>query len=123
MKRVTRSVLVAAVAYHLLSATAAAEPFPEPEPIGDEVIHVTVPSVLTVPSGGAYALPPGWFLPEPRWDALDFEVRRLQDAETRLGAENRYLRDEAGGTVGWRAVVAGLAGALAVGIAVGAYAF
>lgn len=63
---------------------------------------------------------PGRYLDEPTWTVLDTEVRRLQDRETRLDAENRSLRESTKGwSPGWRT----LALTLGTGIAIGAFAF
>lgn len=52
-------------------------------------------------------LQPGRFLDETAWGELDMEVRRLQDLETRLTAENAFMRKTVHGWVpGWK-VVAG----------------
>jgi hypothetical protein len=42
--------------------------------------------------GSELDLPPGVFVPEPEWLTLDKEIRRLQDAETRLQAERDSYR-------------------------------
>ena len=60
-------------------------------------------------------LPPGYFFDEDAYKLLDTEVRRLQDSEMRLGAENKSLRNTAEGwQPGWKilasAVVLGLVG-------------
>src|SRR4051812_44078966 len=60
----------------------------------------------------------GWYLDEPGYTALDVEMKRLQDAETRLTAENTSLRSTASGwSPGWRTIAA----ALVVGIGLGIY--
>jgi len=69
-------------------------------------------------AGESKRLPPGYWLDESHWDTLDRELRRLQDAETRLEAENEVFRKEAG--MSWRialavfglGVAAGVGGAL-----------
>jgi len=75
----------------------------------------------TTEAGSEVLLPPGVHLPEPVWLALDAEMRRLQDAETRLTAENASLKAslDKGGlltTLKW------LGAALLVGAAAGATA-
>jgi hypothetical protein len=68
--------------------------------------------------GNDLRLPPGYYLDEPNWNKLDLEVRRLQDQETRLTAENHSLRTSLGGwQPGWKT----LSGALLLGIAAGFY--
>ncbi len=64
-------------------------------------------------------LPPGRFVDEPAWTALDLELRRLQTKEIRIDAENASLRASADGwQPGWRtlavAFVTGVAGGFAV---------
>lgn len=55
---------------------------------------------------GCRLLPPGRFLDETSYTALDLEMRRLQDAETRLGAENTSLRKTTTSwQPGWKTVV------------------
>jgi hypothetical protein len=62
-------------------------------PAGGEPIKVKSPSTLRTDKGSEVRLPPGVFLSQPEYDELDVEVRRLQDAETRLRAENISLRN------------------------------
>ncbi len=68
-------------------------------------------------------LPPGYYLAEPAWNQIDAELRRAQDAETRLAAENKVFRKyAASGDLGWRGATllataafgAGLAAALVI---------
>lgn len=82
----------------------------------DEVKHFTSPIHVTTPSGKTLDLPPGYYLPESTWNRLDAEMRRLQDQETRLTAENKSLRHSVEDMPGWKWI----AGALVIGIAVGA---
>ena len=88
---------LAAVLASLAPVGAAADPVTLEEPVRK---HVTVPSELHV-GPVVFRLPPVYLMSEGVKDALDLEVRRLQDAETRLTAENKSLRDGAGrwGTV------------------------
>lgn len=89
------------------------------EPPTLEVTPITEPVTLRADSGAELRLPPGFFVPLPLWETLDQEVRRLQDAETRLGAENRSLRASLDEGPGWGTVaLVGLT--LAAGIAAGA---
>lgn len=67
--------------------------------------------------GRAVELPAGVLLPAPAWARLDAEVRRLQEAEVRLAAENASLREAAGS-----APLVVVAAALVVGLALGAAA-
>lgn len=110
---------VAACALLLLGTRAAADPGPTAEPVVEtETLHLTGGGTVDTPGGSHLILPPGYYVPEPEWDTLDAEVRRLQDQETRLTAERdealRIARDSGGGFPGWLvATVAGLFGAVA----------
>lgn len=93
------------------AGAAAGDPAPAPDPA--HVLHLHTGSHVVTLGGSTLDLPPGWFLPEPRWDALDAETKRLQDAETRLTAENKSLRSAAGAwSPGWRTLI------IAVGVGV-----
>ena len=79
-------------------------------------LHMRTPSTVTTEGGTTRQLPPGYFLDEESYSKLDTEVRRLQEQETRLGAENRSLR----GTLsswqpGWLVVVGAVVGGAALG--------
>lgn len=111
-RRFVRRVLVAAVVS--LSTAAAADPVQTDRPI-----HLLVNGTLSAEGGGSLSVPPGYFLTEPLWADLDTEVKRLQTAETRLGAENLSLRKSAEKVRWWPYLTAAAVG-LAAGIAVGA---
>jgi hypothetical protein len=89
------------------------------EPPPDIPAQLETGGVLTTPGGSTIELPPDWWIvPPDRWDALDAELRRLQESETRLTAQNTSLRSSAADFdrkwiwVGGSALVAGfLAGA------------
>lgn len=98
--------LAAALGVMLLASGAAAE-----------TTHLRSPSTCQTDGGSSVRFPPGVFVPDPDWLRIDTEVRRLQDAETRLGAENRVLRDAAGGGR-FRLVLGVVAGAV-LGFALG----
>ncbi len=72
----------------LLTASAAADPTPT-------VLHFSSNSTVYTDTnpGEGLRLPPGYYLPEDSWKILDDEFKRLQDQETRLGAENKSLRE------------------------------
>lgn len=111
-----------ATAVVLYARTAGGEPVAEEAP---EPIHVLSPSTITTEKGNSLALPPGWFLAEPLMVKLDTELRRLQDAETRLTAENESLRKSAATAVGpgWQAALVLVGVALAGGIALERWVF
>lgn len=103
-----RAALAAALVVLTLQATGAR---------GEPVLHFQSPSEVKTEGGSLLKLPPGYFLDEVNWKKLDDEMKRLQDAETRLQAENQSFRNTDG--LGWGTVVvvglslvAGAAGAL-----------
>lgn len=53
----------------------------------------------------SFVLPPGFFFDESKFAALDAEVHRLQDAETRLNAENISLKQSASKAPTWWSIV------------------
>ena len=59
----------------------------------DPPVHVHSPSTCHTDGGTDLRLPPSYIVPEQAWDDLDREMRRLQDQETKLTAENQKLRD------------------------------
>lgn len=99
-------VLSAVAALVMLSAPASAE-----------TLHLLEGAKCTTTGGVELALPPSYIVEESVWDRLDAEMRRLQDAETRLGAENESLRKSAEHPWAWAA------SAFAAGIALGTVAF
>ncbi len=58
-------------------------------------LHFADSPTITSAAGTVLALPPGYYLTDPQFAALDAELRRAQDAETRLRAENDSLRESA----------------------------
>lgn len=105
-----RALLVAALLVLPLAGRAAAE----------EPLHIKTPSTLKTDGGSEVRLPAGvYVIGAAEWAALDVEVRRLQEQETRLVAENAALRESAGegpglGTLGL------VVGAFAAGVAAAA---
>lgn len=98
---------------------AAADPAPEPAPRTHVVTEE--PRLLCAPPAPptrCMDLPPGHFVDQATWLRLDVELRRAQDAETRLAAENTSLRASA---AGWQPGLYTLAGAVLVGLAGGWY--
>lgn len=101
--------------------TPTAVPDPIPAPTG--VLSMRNPTVLEVPSGKRLTLPAGRFYPDPDFAKLDTELRRLQDAETRLTAENVSLRATASTwQPGWKTIATVLVTGFAGGIVVAHYA-
>lgn len=109
----------------LASREAAGEPAPFPDapvsPNGETKVQTVEPRVLCVTDlTRCITLPPGRFLDEDTWQRIDAEHRRLQNAETRLDAENRSLHDSVSGwQPGWKILV----GTLVLGFAGGAAAY
>jgi len=110
--------VTAAVVVLTLCAASAAAADPAAAPAG--AIHVLTSAHLVSDGGTDLRLPPSYILDEPTWTRLDAEVRRLQDVETRLTAENTTLRASVGGWhPGWKLITSTLAVGLAVGFYVG----
>jgi hypothetical protein len=87
-----------------------------------EPVHIITeqPRLLChpLPSTLCREVPPGHFVDQDSWSKLDTELRRTQDSETGLRAENRALRESMSGwSPGWKV----LTGALIVGLAGGIY--
>lgn len=78
---------------------------PEAPPVIGGAGYLRLRSAARVQTDGGsdLRLPPGYYLDEDNYARIDREVRRLQDQETRLAAENRSLRSSlAGWQPGWR---------------------
>lgn len=60
-----------------------------------ETYHLKSPSTVETDKGSRVRLPPGYFLDEQSWQERDAELKRLQEQETRLKAENKSLRKSA----------------------------
>lgn len=117
-----RSIIHRAVLVTTLLAPTPARADAAPEPLPSQRVRLTSgPGELLVPSiARTFALPVGTevLLPSAA-SALDAEIRRLQELETRLVAENRSLRDSAKSwQPGWKTLLV----TLATGISVGVYA-
>lgn len=92
----------------VLTARAAADPTPVEQ---DPPIHFVHGVHVLTPGGADLTLPPGYYLSEPAYDKVDAEVRRLQDAETRLTAENGALKHDVERGSSWWVVAAGIVSA------------
>lgn len=81
-----------------------------------DTVLVTGFGVIRMPNGFDYFVPQGSHILQPEaYSELDLEMKRLQDAETRLLAENRSMRETASSwQPGWKTLtltfVAGLVG-------------
>lgn len=83
MRSIRLGLVAAAVTLHLHPTVAVAEP-----------IHLLSGAKCeSTATGEEFELPPGFFLPEPEWEELDVEVKRLQEQEVRLEAENEVYRE------------------------------
>jgi hypothetical protein len=80
-----RSMIIAALAVTLASREASAE-----------IYHLKSPSTVETDGGSKLQLPPGYFLDEETWRERDLEMKRLQEQQTRLTAENLSLRKSSG---------------------------
>lgn len=60
-----------------------------------DIWHMRTPSTVQTEGGSSLSLPPGYFLDEETWQERDLELKRLQEQETRLVAENKSLRESA----------------------------
>jgi hypothetical protein len=84
--------------------------------------HFRTPPVCTV-GDATLELPPGYYLAESAFTKLDLELRRAQDAETRLTAEGNVLRRYAeAGNLGWRGAAVLASTAFVAGAAAAYYA-
>ena len=81
-------------------------------------LHIVSPFHIKTDGGSELRLEPGYYLDATKFGRLDGELRRLQEREVRLAAENKSFRESAGGwSPGWKTLV----GALIVGGATGWY--
>lgn len=79
-------------------------------------LHLQTPSTVHTDGGTDLRLPPGYFLDEGTHDKVDLEMKRLQDAETRLKAENTSLRKTVSDwQPGWYTLAIAIAGGVALG--------
>lgn len=84
---------------------------------GHVFLHIQSKSHLTTDGGSQVDLPPGYFVDEPGWTALDTSFKSNQDDITRLNAENQSLKTSMSDwQPGWKLIV----GAIVLGV-VGGY--
>lgn len=106
--RARRVALAGALALGIMSRAAHGEP---------TNLHMRSGSMCKTDGGTELTLPPGYFVDEPTHDVVDAEVKRLQDAETRLTAENASFRKSAASwQPGWVTLASVLAGGIALGV-------
>ncbi len=89
--------LLAVVLVMGMARSAGADENPCPDP----GCHLKSGGTLTTRKGSVLELPPGYFLDEPTFVRRHVELVDAQDKVTRLGAENRVLREEAS-RPGWK---------------------
>lgn len=90
MLTVRRAFPLAALLVLLLAGRAAGDEHPDAPTTPH--LQLTTPMTLLRDDGATRRIPPGRFLDEPTWQALDLRFRELEDAKTRLTAENKSLR-------------------------------
>lgn len=105
------------------TTSATVEPASPPAPVLPPPLHFARPIVITTATGRMLDAPPGYYLADPTFAALDAELRRAQDAETRLGAENESLRRSASERPGLALLLVAAAIGVAAGMGVGVYVF
>lgn len=109
--------VIFALVVFLAGGDAVAEPTRPCTPTEPCHLRMREDTTLRKDNGTEYLLPPGRFFDEPTWEMLDQELKRLQDQERRLGAENKSLRDSLGG---WRPGWITVTSFLLLGVAAGA---
>lgn len=86
---------------------------------GGEPVHLKSPSKVETQAGSKLELPPGYFFNEAEKAALDVEMKRLQEREIRLDAENKSLRASADEiSFGWYALGTAIVAGFALGYVV-----
>lgn len=84
-----------------------------------EPVHLKSPSKVETQAGSKLELPPGYFFEEAEKAALDVEMKRLQEREVRLAAENKSLRASADEiSFGWLALGTAIVAGFALGYVV-----
>ncbi len=111
-----RVALAVALIVFLTGGTSDADPQTPCVPSDPCHLHMRDGGEVTTPNG-IYTLPPGHFFDDPTWNMVDEELKRLQDQEHRLGAENKSLRESLGGwRPGWLTVTSFLLLGVAGGV-------
>lgn len=83
-------------------------------------LHIASTSHLVTSGGSVLDLPPGRFMDDQVYGKLDAEVKRLQDAERSLAAQNAVLRKSLDS---WQPGMYTLVLTFATGIAAGIYLY
>jgi hypothetical protein len=97
-----------------------AQPPSVTQPLPNPHVRLSEGGELTTPDGQRYYLPLGThILDGTSWQKLDDEVKRLQEQETRLKAENKSLKGALSSwTPGWGTLIVFTGLALATGTVV-----
>jgi hypothetical protein len=92
-----------------------------PEPLPGDSIRLTSGDGMLEIAARRFVLPQGTrILTPPAFERLDVEMRRLQDVETRLTAENLHMKTATRGwQPGWKVLAITAVSALASGIYLG----
>lgn len=112
---VTRKVIAIAVALCVSfgAIKASAEPYQQKP---GETLRIKTPGTLTTNGGSVVLTLPGYYYDDIGQSSLDTEMRRLQEAETRLKAENSSLRKSADSiSFGWYALGTAIAAGMTAG--------
>lgn len=88
---------------------------PMPPPIN---LHIATPAHVLTDGGGSAYLPPGYYLDQDSYTKLDTEVKRLQNSETSLTAQNKSLQASVTSFPAWYTVAICIAGGIALGVIV-----
>lgn len=114
--RQRRRVALASAVLAALVTRAAADPVPELT----KYVHLESSAHVVTHGGSTIDLPPGYFYDEPTHDALERNVKDLQDTKTRLTAENGSMRKSLDGwQPGFYTLLTFAASGLALGVYVG----
>lgn len=106
------------IALLIMSARVAADPDHPCVPSAPCHLHMRAETILVKDDGHQFRLPPGHFLDDPAYLVLDDTLHGLQDAKTRLTAENQSLRGAvAGWQPGWLTFATALVGGFVGGFA------
>lgn len=82
-------------------------------------VHLKSAATCTTVKGSIVTLPPGVFLSDDKFAALDAELKRQQDLTTRLTAENASFRAQAPGwQPGWKSITLSILAGMAAVIAI-----
>lgn len=113
--KATAAAIILMIAHRVAASPVAADPAPRTHVVTEEPRLLCAPPA---PPVRCMDLPPGHFVDQGTWSALDVSLKTAQDDRTRLAAENKSLRASA---ALWQPGFYTLAGAVLVGLAGGWY--